>query len=72
MNKKLLVILVFGSLPFLLVWSGFVLTGFSYNPRDIFQRESFWGLSVIYWLIWVCTLPLQIEIVQDIYKRPAR
>lgn len=72
MNKKLLVILVFGALPFLLVWSGFVLTGFSYNPRDVFQGDIFWGLSVMYWLLWVCTIPLQLESIDDINKGPAR
>lgn len=64
--KKLMVLLVTACLPFLLVWSGFVLTGFSYNPREVFQGDMFWGISVIYWLLWVCLLGMIVEVIDEL------
>ena len=66
--KKLLVLLSTAALPFLLVWAGFILTGFSYNPINVFHDGSFWGLSVIYWFLWVCLSPLIIEMINDVHK----
>ncbi len=73
MNKKLLIICTTAALPFILVWFAFILTGLSFNPRATFQSESFWGISVIYWVFWTCTIGLQIEIVNEVYsnKKPA-
>ena len=52
--KKITYYTVIVLLPFLIVWIAFIMTGFSFNPREVFQRESFWGLSVLYWalLMW--------------------
>ncbi len=73
MNKKLLVICTTAALPFILVWCAFLLTAMSFNPREIFLSDSFWGPSVIYWIIWVCTIGLQVELVNEIYnKEPAK
>jgi len=52
MKLKVRVTLVTLILPFLLVWAGWLLTGFSYNPRDIFQGGAFWFVSGIYWFLW--------------------
>lgn len=52
--KKITYYTVIVLLPFLIVWIAFIMTGFSFSPREVFQRESFWGLSVLYWalLMW--------------------
>jgi hypothetical protein len=63
--KKLLILLTTGCLPFLLVWIGFFLTGFSYNPISVFQSGSFWGVSILYWLLWVCLLGLIVDMIND-------
>lgn len=49
------------AIPFLLVWAAFILTGFAFNPQQIFTNGSFWGVSVIYWFLWVCLIPIVIE-----------
>ena len=66
MKKKALVLLSVYALPFLLVWMAFVLTGFSFNPREVFQNGTFWGVSVLYWFVTVCLAPLIIELVDDL------
>jgi hypothetical protein len=63
--KKLLILLATGCLPFLLVWIGFFLTGFSYNPISVFQSGGFWGVSILYWLLWICITPLILEIIDE-------
>lgn len=52
--KKITYYTVIVLLPFLIVWIAFIMTAFSFNPRDVFQKEAFWGLSVLYWalLMW--------------------
>ena len=64
--KKLMILLVTASLPFLLVWAGFILTGFSYNPREVFQDGTFWGISCIYWLLWLSLLGLIVEVIDEL------
>ena len=54
--------------PFLLVWIGWIMTAFSFNVYDIFSHNAFWGISVIYWFIWLCL----IGIVIDELKEPAK
>ena len=54
--RKLKIALIIASLPFLLVWAGFILTGFAFSPREVFQSGSFWGCSVIYWTLYVCMI----------------
>lgn len=61
MNRKLKITLVTLFLPFLLVWAGFILTGFSYNPRDVFQSGPFWFVSGIYWFIWTAMIAIVID-----------
>jgi hypothetical protein len=53
-------------IPFFLVWTAFILTGLSFNPREVFQSGAFWGISGIYWLLWVCISPLILEIINEI------
>lgn len=69
--KKFMIFLATAAVPFLLVWMGFILTGFSYNPRHVFQTECFWGMSVIYWLLWVCLSPMIMEVINEVNK-PAK
>lgn len=63
--KKLYILIATAALPFLLVWAAFVLTAFNFNPREVFNSGSFWGPSVLYWLLWVCLSPLIIEMVDE-------
>lgn len=64
--KKLFILLTTAAIPFLLVWIAFILTGFSFNPIEVFQNGPFWGISTIYWLIWVCMLGPIVETIYDI------
>jgi hypothetical protein len=43
-------------LPFLLVWIAFLMTGFSFTPREVFQSSAFWCISFLYWTLWVCMI----------------
>lgn len=53
-------------MPFLLVWMGFILSGFSYSPREVFQSEVFWGVSTVYWFVMFCLTGLIVEIINEI------
>lgn len=66
--KKLYITITFAALPFLLVWMGFILTGFAFNPREVFQNETFWGLSVMYWFLYVCLIGFIMEMVDEDMK----
>jgi hypothetical protein len=66
--KKLLILIATAALPILLVWAGFILTGFSFNPYNVFQEGSFWGVSVLYWFFWVCLMPLIVEMIDEHQK----
>lgn len=66
--KKLLILIATAALPILLVWAGFILTGFSFNPYNVFQEGSFWGVSVLYWFLWVCLMPLIVEMLDEHQK----
>jgi hypothetical protein len=45
---------------------GFILTAFSFNPQEVFHSSSFWGLSIIYWFLWICLSPLIMETINEI------
>jgi hypothetical protein len=64
-SKKLKVALTLAALPFLLVWAGFILTGFAFKPHDIFQSGAFWGGSVIYWTLYICMIGVIIEEIKQ-------
>lgn len=64
--KKLTIILALAALPFLLVWSGFILTGFNFNPHNVFNQGAFWGLSCMYWFLYICMLPLVVEVIDEL------
>ena len=63
--KKLCILAAFAALPFLLVWAAFVLTGFNFNPRNVFNEEAFWGFSTMYWFLYVCLIGLIVEIIDE-------
>ena len=65
MNNKLLIAILSGALPFILVWVGFILTGFSYNPREVFQDGAFWGISIIYWFLWICMIGFILDMIEE-------
>ena len=61
--KNLLIVLTLAALPFLLVWAAFILTAFSFNPIEIFQNGNFWGVSALYWFLYLCLIGFVIEIL---------
>jgi len=69
--KKLSIVLAFAALPFLLVWAAFILTAFNFNPHDVFNEGAFWGLSGMYWFLYICLIPLIVEMVDELEK-PAK
>ena len=66
--KKLFIALTFAALPFLLVWMAFILTAFSFNPIETFRDGNFWGVSIIYWFMYVCLIGFIIEMVDEDMK----
>jgi hypothetical protein len=54
--------------PFLLVWTAWIMTAFSFDARSVFQEGAFWGISIIYWFIWLCLIGMVI----DDLKEPAK
>jgi len=63
--RKLFIALTFAALPFLLVWMAFILTGFAFNPYDVFRDGNFWAVSIIYWFMFVCLIGFIIEMVDE-------
>jgi hypothetical protein len=37
--------------PFLLVWIAFICTAGAFSPQMVFNSGQFWGMSIIYWVI---------------------
>lgn len=50
------VVFITAIIPFLLVWIAFLMTGFSFTPREVFQSSAFWGFSGFYWIFWICMI----------------
>lgn len=48
-------------LPFFLVWAAWLLTAFSFDPRETFQTAAFWGLTVCYYFVYLCIAPVIYE-----------
>jgi hypothetical protein len=44
-------------LPFFLVWAAWVLTAFSFDPREVFQTAAFWGLTMCYYFVYLFIAP---------------
>jgi hypothetical protein len=44
------------AVPFLLVWTAYFLTAFSFNPQDIFHSSDFWAIVFVYWFVIICLL----------------
>lgn len=66
--KKPLIFISTAFIPFILVWMGFILTGFAFNPREIFQSNGFWFISVVYFLVWLMICPLIAEGINQIFS----
>lgn len=69
--KKLKIIVAFFCLPFLLVWAGFILTAGAFKPYDIFTHGAFWGLSCMYWFLYICLIDVIVEIIDE-SEKPAK
>ena len=54
------------AVPFLFVHIAWIMTLGSFNLREAFANGMFWGIAVMYWLLWVCMLGL---LVEEIYKK---
>lgn len=52
MKKSLKWFLGMGLFPFICVWISYILTGLAFDPQTVFHSGAFWGLSVLYWIIW--------------------
>lgn len=70
--KKLYILVATAVLPFILVWAAFILTAFNFNPREVFNSGSFWGLSFLYWFLWTCLSPLIVEMVDEQEAKEAK
>lgn len=70
--KKLYILVATAVLPFILVWAAFILTAFNFNPREVFNSGNFWGLSVMYWLLWTCLSPIIVEMVDEQEAKEAK
>ena len=55
-------------LPFLTVWTAWIMTAFSFEVRSVFQEGAFWGISLVYYFIWLCLIGMVI----DDLKEPAK
>ncbi len=67
MKKKIVIVLCVYLLPFILIWIGWIVTAFAFNPREIFQNSTtFWGVSTFYWVIMAMLSPLVIDTVNEI------
>ena len=66
--KKFSILLATAALPFLLVWAAWVLTAFNFNPHDVFNEGAFWGLSTMYWFLWICMSALIVELIDESVK----
>jgi hypothetical protein len=66
--KKTTVFCLTACVPFILVWVSFVLTGFAFSPRQVFQGGMFWGLSVMYWFVWLMMFPFIVELINEVYS----
>jgi uncharacterized membrane protein len=63
--KKLYIAILSAIIPFILVWAGFILTAFSYDPREVFKGGTFWGVSCIYWLLWICMIAMILDMIDE-------
>lgn len=70
--KKFMIFCSTAAIPFILVWAGFILTAFSFSPREIFQSGAFWGLSGMYWFLWIAMSPYIMEIINEVHSTPAK
>lgn len=51
--------------PFLAVWIGWLMTAFSFDVHTVFQHPAFWGISVIYYFIWLCLIGMVIDGIKE-------
>jgi hypothetical protein len=66
--KKFIIFCSTALIPFIIVWVAFVMTGFSFIPREIFQYGGFWFLSGIYWFLWIAMSPYIMDMINEIHK----
>ena len=61
--KKFIKFIALLAVPFLLVWMAYFLTGFAFNPQDVFRDTAFWGFGAMYWFLSICLLGIIIEFI---------
>lgn len=63
--RKIKILAIVFLLPFLLVWVAFIMTAFSFNPRDVFTSSVFWSVSVLYWFCALMISPVIVEAINE-------
>ena len=66
--RKLVIYLSLTTLPFMLIWAGFILTGFNFNPHKVFNTSFFWAFSCMYWFVYISLSPFIIENLDEVFK----
>ena len=39
------------TVPFLIIWGAYLLTGCAFNAQEVFNNGFFWTLSVVFWVV---------------------
>lgn len=63
--RKIKILAIVFLLPFLLVWVAFIMTAFSFNPKDVFTGTAFWGMSFVYWYVASMLLPTIVSAINE-------
>ena len=56
--------------PFLVIWIAWIMTAFSFDVYDVFQHGAFWGISMIYYFLWICLIGMVMDELK--VKEPAK
>jgi len=51
--------------PFLAVWIAWIMTALSFDIHEVFQSGAFWGISVIYYFLWLCLIGMVIDDLKE-------
>jgi hypothetical protein len=63
--RKIIILLFFYLLPFIAVWTAWIATAFAFSTHAVFNKEAFWGISMIYWFTVVCLTPMIAQAINE-------
>lgn len=63
--RKASILFVIAIFPFLAVWTAFILTLGSFDPTNVFQNDNFWGVSVMYWIFYLCLIGPLYDLINE-------